>query len=61
LNQLNLPEPNFSLGLHFIGLQEKTPVVDQTPEAQQRRAELRAEAARDLEPWRAIGSDGMMG
>jgi len=25
------------------------PVVDQTPEAQQRRAELRAEAARDLE------------
>ena len=30
--------------------QEKTPLVDQTPEAQQRRAELRAEAARDLEP-----------
>ena len=32
--------------------QEKTPEVDQSPEAQQRRAELRAEAARDLAPWR---------
>jgi len=29
-------------------LKEKTPRVDQTPEAQQRRAELRAQAARDL-------------
>ena len=31
--------------------QEKTPEVDQSPEAQERRAELRAKAARDLVPW----------